>query len=162
MSTLSYASLTTKREQANPGTSTTAAAPGVKTYVDAFAALVPAEVLTLHALIISITTTTKDQQTKITAASTLSGASYGLIALSVVLYVAPRPINGKWDLLDYLRAAIPPLAFIGWTMLQRATAFDAVYPTLREATRTVVALFGGVLLGMAAAALAFKADQKKP
>jgi len=57
MSTLAYAQLTNKRDDAAPGTSETTNAPGVKSYVDALAALVPAEVLTLHALVISATTT---------------------------------------------------------------------------------------------------------
>ena|SRR5260370_34087412 len=37
MSTLAYAALTTKREQAAPGTSTAQNPPGVKSYVDALA-----------------------------------------------------------------------------------------------------------------------------
>lgn len=57
MSTLAYAQLTTKRDTAQPGTSHTTGQPGMKSYVDALAALVPAETLTLHALIISATTT---------------------------------------------------------------------------------------------------------
>jgi hypothetical protein len=164
MSVVAYAALTTKREEANPGTSTSTAAPGVKTYVDAFAALVPAEVLTLHGLIISVTTTTKDQTTQINTdnVGTLAGAFWGLVVLSIVLYVVPRVKDGKWDRLDYLRMVIPALAFVGWTMLQRTTAFDAVAPAMQAATRTVVALFGGVLLGLAAAVLAYKADQKAP
>ena len=56
MSTLAYAQLTNARDQALPGTSTTTSKPGIQTYMDAFAALVPAEVLTLHALVISYTT----------------------------------------------------------------------------------------------------------
>ena len=44
MSTLAYAALTTKREQSDPKTSTSTSPPGLKTYVDALAALVPAEV----------------------------------------------------------------------------------------------------------------------
>jgi hypothetical protein len=62
----------------------------------------------------------------------------------------------------YIRMAIPPLAFVGWTMLQRATAFDAIFPGMAEAPRTVVALFLGVLLGLVASALAYKADQRQP
>ena len=62
MSTLAYARLTTSREAAAPHTSTPKS-PGVGTYIDAFAALVPAEVLTLHAVIISYTTRTVDQKT---------------------------------------------------------------------------------------------------
>ncbi len=162
MSTLTYAALTTNRELAQPDTSTSTSPPGVKTYVDALAALVPVEVLTLHAVIISVTTTTTDQTTKISEVGTLTGAFYGLIALSVVLYVAPRLIAGNWELFDYFRAAIPPLAFTGWTMLQRTTAFDAAFPDMAGATRTVIALFLGVLLGLVAAALAYRADQRNP
>lgn len=165
MSTLTYAALTNNRERAQPGTSISQSPPGLRTYVDAFAALVPAEVLTMHALIISVTTstTTGDNPiTKITDALTLKWAFCGLIALSIILYVASRLMNGKWENLDYFRASIPPLAFIGWTMLQRSTAFDAVYPQMPDAARAVIALFLGVLLGLLASALAYKADQKIP
>lgn len=162
MSTLAYAAFTTNREVAKPGSSRTTSPPGVSTYVDAFAALVPAEVLTLHALILSVTTKTADGTTQIVSPVTLSWAFYGLVVLSIVLYVVARLMYAKWDRLDYLRVTIPPLAFLGWTMLQRATAFDAIFPNLGEAPRTVLALFLGVLLGIVAAALAYKADQRQP
>jgi hypothetical protein len=160
MSTLAYAAFTSRREASPPGTSRSEAPPGVSTYVDAFAALVPAEVLTMHAVILSVTTQTADGATTIIARGTLASAFYGLIALSIVLYVASRLLARKWDRLDYVRSAIPPLAFVGWTMLQRATAFDAVFPNMQDASRTVIALFLGVLLGLVAGALAYKADQK--
>lgn len=165
MSTLAYAAFTTSREQATPGTSEAESPPGVKTYVDALAALVPAEVLTLHALMISVTTQTTDGAVRIglNDRDTLQAAFAGLIVLSIVLYVAARLMKGAWDhRLDYFRAAIPPLAFIGWTMLQRATAFDAVGYRLEDGARTVIGLFLAVLLGVAAAALASRADQKTP
>lgn len=163
MSTLAYAALTTKREQSDPKTSTSTSPPGLKTYVDALAALVPAEVLTLHALIVSVTTKTVDAKTQIIALGTLRWAFFGLIVLNIGIYVVPRLMVGKWDRLDYMRMVIPPLAFIGWTMLQRATAFDAVAPAaLPEAARTVIALFLGVILVGAATALAKQADKKKP
>jgi hypothetical protein len=165
MSTLAYAALTTKREQAPPGTSTSGSAPGVRTYVDALAALVPAEVLALHAVILSFTTSTKQGEegnsiTTITEAATLFWAFFALILLTIVLYVVPR--FRTWDRLDFVRAAIPPVAFVAWTMLQKATAFDAVCPQMREAPRTVVALFVAVFLGVIATALAYSADQKNP
>ena len=160
MSTLAYSAMTTRRDEANPGTSTTNSPPGVSTFVDALAALVPAEVLSLHAIIISVTTTTTDGATRISAPDTLFWAFFGLILLSMVLYAGPRLMAGKWDnKWDYLRITIPPLAFVGWTMLQRTTAFDALFPNITEAPRTVIALFLAVLLGLAAAALAYKADQ---
>jgi hypothetical protein len=158
MSTLAYAEFTTKREEAAPGSSSSQNPPGVSTYVDALSALVPAEVLTLHALILSATTKVDNATTVISEPQTLRWAFVGLVVMSIVLYVAPR--FSKWDRLDYLRAAIPPLAFLAWTMLQRSTAFDAVAPALKDAPRTVTGLFLGVVLGLVAAALANKADQK--
>jgi hypothetical protein len=90
MSTLAYAAITTKREQQDPFTSTSKSPPGFNTYVDVFAALVPAEVLTLHALMLTVTTKTVNATTEITDPGTLSWAFYGLLLLSVVLYVVPR------------------------------------------------------------------------
>ncbi len=162
MSTLAYAQFTTRREEAEPNTSTGSSPPGVKTYVDALAALVPAEVLTLHGLILSVTTKVDNNATRIIAPETLSWAFLGLLVVSLGFYVVPRLLNKKWDALDWLRMAIPPLAFIGWTMLQRATAFDAVFPQMSDAPRTVIALFLAVVLGAGATALAYKADQKQP
>jgi hypothetical protein len=168
MSTLAFAAFTNKREEAEPGTSSSSNPPGVSTYVDALAALVPAEVLTLHALILPVTTTTAAQATTtaaaqvtttITNAATLRWAFAGLILLSIVLYVVPRFKN--WVLLDYVRVAIPPLAFVAWTMLQRSTAFDAI-AEWSDASRTVAGLFLAVLLGLVAATLARKADENQP
>jgi hypothetical protein len=170
MSTIAYAQLTNKRDEAQPGTSTTTSNPGIKSYIDAFAALVPAEVLTLHALIISAATKT-DPATAAGAVGTtttiLPGAVHALtatfwilIALSVILFVVPRYFGGKWDKFDYVRASIAPLAFVGWTMLQRATAFDAVFPNVSQIDRTVYALILGAVLGGVTAALAAKADAK--
>jgi hypothetical protein len=162
MSTIAYAQLTTKREESQPNKSMSQSPPGVNTYVDALAALVPSEVLTLHALILSVTTTINKNSTTITAPDTLAWAFLGLLLISIGLYVVPRILAKKWDQLDYIRMAIPPLSLVGWTMLQRATAFDAVFPTMPEAARTVSALFLAVILGTVATGLAYKADQKQP
>lgn len=165
MSTLAYSALTSRRDDAPPRTSESASPPDVKSFIDAVAALVPAEVLTLHAVILSFTTKTEQSQegnsiTTITEPGTLEWAFFGLLLLSVVLYVVPR-LRRK-DPLDFFRAAIPPAAFVAWTMLQRATAFDAVWPELGEAPRTVAALFGAVVLGLIATQLAKQADKKPP
>jgi hypothetical protein len=173
MSTLGYAQLTNARETSPPGTSTTTGNPGIRTYVDAFAALVPAEVLTLHALVISVTTETTQKaasagegktETVTTilpnATETLEVAFWVLVIMSIALYVAPRYFGGKWDKFDWARVAIAPLAFLGWTMLQRATAFDAAFPDVNSISRTVSALFLGAVLGAVTAGLAMKADAK--
>ncbi len=165
MSTLAYAALTNRRILAEPGTSTSKSPPGVTSYVDAVAALVPAEVLTLHAVIVSVTTTTEATAgqppvTTIEDLVALQWAFWGMVVLSVVLYVVPR--FRTREKLDFARAAIPPASFVVWTMLQRATAFDAVCPTLTAGRRTVIAVFAAVILGLAATTLAGKADQKPP
>src|SRR5437868_15448272 len=128
MSTFAYAALTAKRQKARSQTSTTTAAPGLKTYVDVLAALVPAEVLAAHAAVLSFTTKKQTAQgktqTTITDATSLKIAFWGLIAASVVLYVLGHA--AKWKPADFLRVAIPPLAFVGWCMAQRTTAFDVI------------------------------------
>src|SRR6266446_5580990 len=113
MSTLAFAALINKREDARPGTSTTES-PGVKTYVDALTALVPAEVLTLHGVILSATTkigtdSAGHSVTSITEQPTLFWSFFGLIGLAAIFYLGPR--WGRWDKWDFGRAAIPPLAF---------------------------------------------------
>lgn len=160
MSILLYARLTTLREENPPGTTTNLNPPGLKTYVDTLAALVPSEVLALHATILTVTTKTENAETTITEPGTLNFAFWGLVALSLVMYAGVRWITRKWDRLDWFRMCIPPLAFVGWTMLQRATAFDAVFPGASSAARTVFALFLAVVLGLVAWALAYQADQK--
>lgn len=168
MSTFAYAQITNNREKSSPGTSATTGSPGIRTYIDAFAALVPSEVLTLHALVISVTTIQTiggGQQEMATgilpgAAGTLRIAFWVLVLMSMALYAAPRYFGGSWDKFDYVRVLIAPLAFFGWTMLQRTTAFDAAFPTVESVPRTVFALFLGALLGAATAGLAMKADAK--
>jgi hypothetical protein len=163
MSTLAYAAMTRTRTAAQPGTTIkkTGGSPGVTTYVDAFAALVPAEVLVAHASFLTFTTQTDNGVVTITKPQALTIAFYALIVVSAGLYIAGRLKASKWDKWDYVRMLIPPLAFVGWTMLQKATAFDAVAGNLfDDATRNVIAILGGIVLGVAAAALAYKADQK--
>ncbi|WP_413991501.1 hypothetical protein ACMDCR_05225 [Labrys okinawensis] len=161
MSTLVYAQLTNVRESAPSGESTSTANPGLGTYVDALAALVPSEVLSLHALIIATLTDTTN--TVIPAdVPTLRAAFWGLIALSVILFAIPRLLGGSWDRYDWIRMLIAPAAFFAWTMLQRATAFDAAFPGMTGGARTVAALFLAVVLGLITTSLSTLADRKHP
>lgn len=164
MSTLAYAAMTHTRSIAQPRAAAAPSAPsGIGTYVDALAALVPAEVLAAHATILTFTTKTENGTVTITEPQALMAAFYGLIALSIILYVGGRLMAATWDAWDYVRALIPPLAFVGWTMLQKATAFDAIAGDhMNQALRNIVALIGGVILGLIAAALAYKANAQKP
>jgi hypothetical protein len=167
MSTLLYAQLTTKRDSASPGKSMRSDPPGLKAYVDALAALVPSEVLALHAAIIAITTNIdKNGLTTISSPELLTWAFYALVAFSGGIYAFARLVSNVWDRWDWGRVLIPPFAFIGWLMLQRVTAFDAFASHLQISmdgpSRSVIALFLSVILGLIATALAYKADQKQP
>jgi hypothetical protein len=134
---------------------------GISAYSDALSALVPAEVLTVHALVISTVTAKVDDGSQITDLNTLWWAFYGMCLLSIFLYVVPRLMGGWWDQLDFLRMLIPLFAFVGWTMLQPTSAFDAIAPSLTIAQRTIAAVFLGVFLGACATVLAYKADAKQ-
>lgn len=144
-------------------------------YVEALAALIPAEVMTLHALVLTATThivassTDAPGATTISDVPTLRAAFWGLAALSLLLYLVPR-LYAAWkagvaektgwqaqmDIADWARAFIPPLAFTAWTMLQRVTAFDAAFPGCTESQRTVAGLFLAAILIACASWLAFK------
>jgi len=168
MSTLAYAALTNSREDAPPGTSTApGGSPGVATYVDALAALVPVEVLTAHGAILTFTTETATTSGKpvvtVTDPSTLKFVFWALCVLSMIVYVFGRWRAHKWDRYDLGRMFIPAAAFIGWTMLQKATAFDALNLTwITAGMRSAVAIIGAILLGLIASALAYQADKKQP
>ncbi len=93
VSTIAYGALTRKREQAEPDTSESENPPGVTTYVDALSALVPAEVLALHAALLTVTTTTVENTagevvTTITEPGALRFVFWGLIVLCVIFYLA--------------------------------------------------------------------------
>lgn len=164
MSTLLYAAMTHRRQEAEATKSTKEQPPGVGTYVDALAALVPAEVLSVHAALLTFTTGTEagadgKAVVTITEPRTLAWAFWALLVLSVVIYVAAPGKMRRWD---WARALVAPLAFVGWTMLQKATAFDAVWPELAAAPRNAIAVIGAVVLGLVASNLADKADALPP
>jgi hypothetical protein len=166
---------------------------GVGGYVEAMAALVPTEVLTLHALILSATTqiiptksigeqaktaiagkmdaagTAPNTITVISDAGSLEIAFWVLALISMALYLVPRlyeawaaakkkGANWRTEMgaADWARAAVPPLAFTAWTMLQRATAFDAAFPHLTESQRTVFGLLLAAIVIAGASWLAYK------
>ena len=185
MSIIGYAAVTNLRETSEPGASFTnnrdiaearkAAKPEEKDkkekdpkkpYIDAMAALVPAEVLAAHAVVISFTTETKNKAVTITDPGLLSWAFVGLCALCVVLYVLPRYSAGLWDnKLDFIRVFIPVLAFVGWTMLQPTSAFDGIVSligvSLTAAQRVVPVVICAPALGVLAGVLAYSVDKKK-
>lgn len=172
MSTLVYASIPRARKLSSAGASAAAVAPSetVSAFVESVTALVPAEILAAHAAILNLTTETTEATgdvaavTTITEPSVLSWAFWGLVGLSILLYVVPLCISlhkeeKKWQWQDTLRMLIPPAAFVVWTMLQKTTAFDAVCPSLTEVPRGVIALFAAITLALFATWLSYKTPE---
>lgn len=165
MSSFAYGELSSKREEAAPTTSSTTSPPGVSIYVDALAALVPTEVLTLHAFLLSITTKTEVNEageivTTITDPGTLAILFWILLLLSCAFFLVGHLRKGRQYMHkpDLIRMMIPAVAFVLWTMLQKTTAFDAVWPGLGDVPRYAFAVVGAVVLGLVTAFLATKAD----
>jgi hypothetical protein len=140
--------------------------PGLRTYVDVFAALVPAEVLAAFAFLLPVFTTTDVTTGGAADSGTISiseptaalWAFWGLAVASALLYVFGRLF--RLDKLDIARILIPPLAFIGWIMLQHPVVFAAAGgPEWSTGERTVVAVVLAIVLSAAAASLAHKADE---
>jgi hypothetical protein len=151
MSTFAYAALTSARERAGLGVPPNAAGSPASEYVDVLAALVPAEVLTLHAFVVSATTTVTGTTTTITNVKVLAWMFWVLIALALLFYAGGRRFAKKWDRLDRWRMLIPPLAFVCWTMLQRTTAFDgfceSIGAPMDPVVRVVIPAVAAVVLG---------------
>ena len=171
MSAFLYGRLESKREGSQTDQSTSTAPPALKTYADAFLALVPAEVLAAAVVFVkSFTETTKEaggkQVVTVTDHDALQASFYGCIVLATVLYVAGHIKIGaekrKWDRWDFLRMLIPAGAFIGWTMaVEPATMFDNAIK-LGQGWKVIAVVFGAIGLGLVAAALGMKADKKNP
>ena len=143
MSSLAYGAVTRKRVQAPANKSVTTSPPGLKTYVDTLAALVPAEVLAFHAFMVELTTKTTKKNgiavTTITDRGTLEATFWVCIVLSMLLFLFTR-LSGAgaagWQRWDVARILVPPASFVLWTVVQKSTAFDAVSPdSLTEAMR---------------------------
>ena len=158
MSSLAYGALTRKREEAAANTSTDDGAPGVKTYVDALAALVPAEVIAVHSVVIGYAVEVDDGASKIAAPEQLAFFFWLLIVLAPVFFLAGlQRVPKGWD---WVRLLIPAIAFVGWTLLQPLTAFDGVAPRFNPDWRWAIGLAIALVLGLAAGALGMVADRE--
>ena len=91
MSSVAFGALTTRRENSASGTSKSVQPPGLNGYIDILAGLVPAEVLAIHAIVLSIVATSNSQgQTQIADVSTAKWAFWLLLALAAILFVLGR------------------------------------------------------------------------
>jgi hypothetical protein len=169
MSTWTYSACTRKREDARKNKSKKADPPGFSTYIDTVAAMVPIEILPLYAYL-STHVPPNERGPRLAAFAFC-------FFLCCVTYLVGHVITGglqkRWQKtsptqeraprwLDYLPnnrdfalMFIPAVAFVAWTMLQKDTLFDAVWPTLSEGSRNLV----GVVLGLLAAAAAWLNSQ---
>lgn len=175
MSTLLYGNLSRKRLDTSPGqilvtaTATDLAAPvedegtsQVSLWQDALAALVPVEVLGLHAVAMSYGTTTKRSgatvDTTITYPDEMRAVYIAMMALTAALYfVTAKSFRPS----DWARAAVPVAAFVMWTMIQPSTAFDAFEFNLNPFARVMIAVIGAVVLGGVTTLLGTQANQSK-
>jgi hypothetical protein len=186
MSTLLYQAVTLRREQSPTPEQERAAAraagepdaekkkPGE--FLDVVAALVPAEIIAVHALILgAMSTKTEDADGAITTkldpgqAALQRWSWIGLVIAAAVLYVVPHAVSSARagrrplvDRLDLVRMLIPAAAFWIWTMIQKGTLFDAVFSDLSTPARAVVGGFAGLLLVAIAKLLSYAADEAEP
>ena len=178
MSTVAFGALTTRREKSDSGTSKSDQPPGLNSYIDILAALVPAEVLAIHAIIIAAVTTTNARGARRRSPSPprcawRSGcwpAGRGVVRARPAPGPTPAAVQQqsgtsvpRWQHLewqDLIRIGIPPAAFVGWTMLEPASAWNVVVPDMSSGTRTLIALVGAVFLAAVTKALASHSDKK--
>ena len=120
-------------------------------FLDLFAALVPGEVLAAHGVILTVTTGDPGGTggTQIIAVGVLRFAFWALVLASAFLYAAGRGGQRNWVPIDWIRVLVPPSAFVGWTMLQKPSAFDAVCSGLGWPARISVAVVLALFLGAA-------------
>ena len=164
MATLAYAIRTEQREKAPSKTSKKKSPPGSTTWIDAVAALVPAEVLAAHAFFITLATETTEGDdgqhvTTITDPAALKIAFWGLIVVPAILYVLKKAktFDRTWDV---VRMLLPPSAFVLWAMLTPSSAFDAQFPDVSHTVRVVIAVLGAVVIAAVAKKLGEVADGK--
>jgi hypothetical protein len=98
-------------------------------FVAAVAALIPADVLALHALVLTWTTKTDDHGTTTITNEPLLGASlFVLLVLAIALFTIGRGFAPRWQFKDWILMAIPPLAFLAWTALLGTSALSPLIP----------------------------------
>jgi hypothetical protein len=155
MSSYIYGAGMRNREIAKQNESTQKEPPGLSTSVDSLAALVPAEVLGLHAFFITLVSPTSP---KLGDRVFLIGVLVGGCVLSIAIYVwghkgqiwiwSGKALDGPDK---FPRMFVPAVAFVAWTMAQRETAWDALVPSMSAPVRFGLAAFLALVLGLVAA-----------
>lgn len=164
MSAYAYGVLSRKRATA-PVDANLTHTHGVKDYVDALAALVPAEVLAAHAVILTFTTrkasSSGDHGAVISDPAALVVAFVCLVLMSAGFYlVGRRPTRITPDVI--VGAALPALAFVAWTMILPTSAFDALAPGMSFAMREVIGVLAAIILPVIGTLVAGMLDATAP
>jgi hypothetical protein len=139
------------------------------------AALVPAEVLAVMSFLQPrfSDTAIRELETGVSTETVISdetaavAAFWSLAVISIAIFIGGRRVNTKEKLgfLDVPRCLIPPAAFAGWLMLVDPSVVQLAVPPLESwslGTMEVVAIVGGMALGIAASALAIQSDKQEP
>lgn len=113
--------------------------------ITALAGIVPVEIIAAHGLVLAATTTTKNDVTTITSATPLQWSLPILAGVSIVAFLLGRGLSG-WKRVDFVRLAIPPIAFLIWTALIGTSALSPWIRDLDHAWVTVAAVGAGVLV----------------
>jgi len=164
MSSLLYGTMLRKREEADEGASQEEKPPGVKPIADALAALVPAEVLAIHAAVVSDQITTASNKagelvTTIKDPTVLKVTFVVLLIASMVLYrFGLQQKVLQFDRFEWVGLFIPPIAFF-WTLLQEPSALDAWWGGALEGYRLLIVLVFGSILVLIAQRLGAQIDQ---
>lgn len=114
--------------------------------VTAVAAIIPTEIIAMHALVLSKTTVTgEDGSTTITKPAVLKWSLLVLMALAVLSYIIGRGLK-HWGPRDFARTAIPPVAVLVWTGIIGTSALSPWVQGIDPAFVVLAAAGLGVLL----------------
>jgi hypothetical protein len=157
-------SLAAQDEAAPEATATDA--KDVSHWVDILAALIPAETLGLHALLMAFvakTSTDADGNPLVSISdhATVKAMFWVLTVLAGFLFLTST--GNVTSIGNWFRAFLVSVAFVCWTMIQKGTAFDALGWTFDpEWLRTMVPSIAAVVIGVFVNTAATSADKKKP
>lgn len=123
--------------------------------IEGLVALIPADILALHALVLAATTKTvpgdgspaSPAAVQVIGRSALQWSLPTLAGLAVALFVlghlkASETPAFKWETLDFLRMFLPALAFMAWALL---TGTSAATPWVERLSKGYITLIGGTV-----------------
>jgi len=113
--------------------------------ITALAGIVPVEIIAGHGLVLAATTSTKDDVTSITSVAPLQWSLPILSGVAVVVFLLGRGLH-DWTPVDFVRLAIPPVAFVIWTGLIGTSALSPWIRGLDHGWVTVVAVAAGIVV----------------